>query len=99
MIVIAGDVSWAIYLIIVRRAQKVAQSGSLKLTTATMGIGTLGLVLLAGVFDGPRPVSGNGLVIILWLAVVNTALAFFLWNHVLRTIRVRALGNSERHAS
>lgn len=43
-------------------------------------------MLLAGIFDAPRPISSNGLLIILWLAVVNTALAFFLWNHALRTI-------------
>lgn len=56
-----------------------------------MGIGIAGLVLLATVFDGPRPISLNGLLIILWLSVVNTALAFLLWNHVLRSIHAYEL--------
>ena len=42
MIVVAGGVSWAVYLIIVRRAQRASRSGSLGLTTLTMGIGTGG---------------------------------------------------------
>jgi drug/metabolite transporter (DMT)-like permease len=56
-----------------------------------MGIGTAGLVILAAIFDGPRPISLNALTIILWLSVANTALAFLLWNHVLRTIRAYEL--------
>lgn len=33
-------------------------------------------------------VSLNGWITILWLSVVNTALAFALWNHALKTLRV-----------
>ena len=84
--VTVSGLSWAIYLIIVRKIQRVGSIGSLKLTTLTMGIGTAGLVLLAAVFDGPKPFSLNDLMIILWLSIVNTALAFLLWNHVLRSI-------------
>jgi drug/metabolite transporter (DMT)-like permease len=89
--VIVSSLSWAIYMIIVRKIQRVDSFGSLKLTTLTMGIGTAGLVLLAAVFDGLRPISLNGLLIILWLGVVNTALAFLLWNHVLRSIHAYEL--------
>ena len=91
LVVIVSGLSWAIYLIIVRKIQRVDSFGSLKLTTLTMGIGTAGLVLLAAVFDGPWPISLNGLLIILWLSVVNTALAFLLWNHVLRSIHAYEL--------
>jgi drug/metabolite transporter (DMT)-like permease len=85
-VVIVSGFSWAIYLVIIRRIQRVDSFGSLRLTTVTMGIGTAGLVLLAAIFDGPRPISFDGLMIILWLSVVNTALAFLLWNHALRSI-------------
>ena len=89
--VTVSGLSWAIYLIIVRKIQRVGSFGSLKLTTLTMGIGTAGLVLLAAVFDGPKPISLNDLLIILWLSIVNTALAFLLWNHALRSIRAYEL--------
>jgi len=89
--VVVSALSWAIYMIVIRRIQRADSFGSLKLTTLTMGIGTAGLVLLAVVFDGPRPISLNGLLIILWLSVVNTALAFLLWNHALRFIHAYEL--------
>jgi len=85
--VLVSGLSWAIYLIIIRRIQRVDSVGSLKLTMLTMGIGAAGLVLLAAVFDGLGTISLNGLLIILLLGVVNTALAFLLWKHVLRSIR------------
>jgi drug/metabolite transporter (DMT)-like permease len=91
VVVIVSGLSWAIYMMIIRRIQRVDSFGSLKLTAVTMGIGTAGLVLLAAVFDGPRPISLNALVIILWLSVVNTSLAFLLWNHALRSIRAYEL--------
>ena len=55
-------------------------------TVVSMGFGAV--VLLAGgvaVQGLPRLAPGHW-VIILWLAVVNTSLAFTLWNHTLRTL-------------
>jgi drug/metabolite transporter (DMT)-like permease len=55
-------------------------------TTVSMGVGGLALLLLgAAVQEIPR-LDARGLAIILWLAVVNTAFAFTLWNHTLRTL-------------
>lgn len=78
-------------MVIVRRIQRVDTFGSFKLTTVTMGIGTAGLVILAGIFERPSPISLTALTIILWLSVVNTALAFLLWNRALRTVHVYEL--------
>ena len=78
-------------MVIVRKIQRANTFGSFRLTTVTMGIGTAGLVILAAIFEGPRAISLNALVIILWLSVANTALAFLLWNHVLRTIQAYEL--------
>jgi drug/metabolite transporter (DMT)-like permease len=91
LVVIISGLSWAIYMIIIRRIQRVDSTGSLKLTAVTMGIGTVGLLLLAAVFDGLRWISLNALTIILWLSIVNTSLAFLLWNHALRSIRAYEL--------
>jgi drug/metabolite transporter (DMT)-like permease len=90
-VVVISGLAWAVYMVIVRKIQRANTFGSFKLTTVTMGIGTAGLVILAAIFDGPRPIPLNALVIILWLSIANTALAFFLWNRVLRTIHAYEL--------
>jgi drug/metabolite transporter (DMT)-like permease len=56
------------------------------ITVISMGIG--GLVLLAAgiAFQGFPSLSLMNWGIILWLAVVNSAFAFTLWNHTLRTL-------------
>jgi drug/metabolite transporter (DMT)-like permease len=55
-------------------------------TIATMGVG--GIVLLAGsiLVEGLPDLSLSSWGIILWLAIVNSALAFTLWNRTLRTL-------------
>jgi drug/metabolite transporter (DMT)-like permease len=90
-IVIISGVAWAVYMVVVRRIQRAGTFSSLKLTTVTMGIGTVGLVMLAAMIDGLRSVSLNAMLIILWLSVANTALAFLLWNHALRSIHAYEL--------
>jgi len=53
-------------------------------TTISMGVGAACL-LGAGLGTQPLPaLTAQGWGIVLWLAVVNTALAFTLWNHTLR---------------
>ena len=91
IVVVISGLAWAVYMVIVRRIQRVNTLGSFKLTTVTMGIGTAGLVILAAIFEGPRAISLNALAIILWLSVVNTTLAFLLWNRALRTIHAYEL--------
>jgi drug/metabolite transporter (DMT)-like permease len=45
------------------------------------------VLLAAGVtMQGVPPLSLANIAIIIWLAVVNTAFAFTLWNHTLRTL-------------
>lgn len=64
------------------------QSGvsPLLVTFTSMGIG--GAVLLGGgaLIQGFGPLDRTQWLIIGWLAVVNTAAAFTLWNHTLRTL-------------
>ena len=53
---------------------------ALTITTISMAIGAGTLVFIAVGYEGVPAVTGRGWLIILWLAVVNTALAFTLWN-------------------
>jgi len=58
----------------------------LAVTVASMGIGAVVLLASGVAVEGiPHLTLGNWL-IVLWLAVVNSALAFTLWNHTLRTL-------------
>lgn len=58
----------------------------LTVTVVSMGVGSL--LLLAGGFiaEGVPQLDLQGWGIVLWLAAVNTALAFTLWNHTLRKL-------------
>ena len=87
LIVAIGGIAWAIYMIIIRRIQRANKLNSLRLTSITMGIGSAGLFTLAILFEGLKPISLNAVIMILWLSIVNTAFAFFLWNHALKFIR------------
>jgi drug/metabolite transporter (DMT)-like permease len=51
-----------------------------------MGIGALVLLLFGLIFEGIPSIDLRGWAIILWLALVNTAFAFTLWNHTLRNL-------------
>jgi drug/metabolite transporter (DMT)-like permease len=60
--------------------------GPIGLTASSMAVG--GVVLLGvGIgLEGWPALDATGLLIVGWLAVVNTAFAFTLWNHTLRTL-------------
>ena len=53
---------------------------ALYITTISMGIGAGALVFIAIGLEGIPSISPAGWLIIAWLAVVNTAFAFTLWN-------------------
>jgi drug/metabolite transporter (DMT)-like permease len=58
----------------------------LLVTVVSMGIGSL-LLLAWGLATEPFPSLGlREWILVFWLASVNTALAFTLWNHTLRTL-------------
>jgi drug/metabolite transporter (DMT)-like permease len=58
----------------------------LVVTTLSMGVGSLVLLCAGLVVDGWPSLNGIHWLIIGYLAVVNTAFAFTLWNHTLRTL-------------
>ena len=60
--------------------------GPIGLTASSMAVGAVALLAAGVAIEGwPRP-HLQGWLIIGWLAVVNTAFAFTLWNHTLRSL-------------
>ena len=55
-------------------------------TAVSMGAGSLALLVIGASAQGLPSISSSGWAIILWLAVVNTAVAFTLWNLTLQTL-------------
>jgi drug/metabolite transporter (DMT)-like permease len=60
--------------------------GPVGLTAASMAVGGVALLVAGVVLEGWPRLDAIGWLIVAWLAVVNTAFAFTLWNHTLRTL-------------
>ena len=69
-----------------RSANRDLSTSPLVITTASMAIGSAVLIVVGIAVEGVPSITARGAVIIGWLAVVNGALAFTLWNHSLRTL-------------
>jgi drug/metabolite transporter (DMT)-like permease len=88
LVTFVSGVGWAVYMIISRYYLSGNVESVITLTTCSMVSGSfmlLGATILTGNIVA---VSFSGWVIILWLGVVNTAVAFTLWNHALKALKV-----------
>jgi drug/metabolite transporter (DMT)-like permease len=86
IITLISGFGWAGYLVAGKLLFQEKKIPTLGTTAFTMGIGTTILSASAYLLEGLGPVPKSGWVIIIWLGVVNTALAFFLWNHALEKL-------------
>ena len=69
-----------------RRVNRGGRLSPLAITTVSMGIGGLILLGVGAATQGFGDLGARQWALIAWLAVVNTAVAFTLWNHTLRTL-------------
>ena len=60
--------------------------GPIGLTATSMAVGAVVLLAVGVIVEGWPRLDLAGWLIVGWLAVVNTAFAFTLWNHTLRTL-------------
>jgi drug/metabolite transporter (DMT)-like permease len=60
--------------------------GPIGLTAASMAVGGAALLVVGVAIEGWPRLGAAAWLIVAWLAVVNTAFAFTLWNHTLRTL-------------
>lgn len=80
--VVANSVSAVLGRYINREAHLPAQV----VTLVSMGIGSFLLLIAAILTQGLPDLSLTNWLIVLWLAVVNTAFTFTLWNHTMRVL-------------
>ena len=83
---IAGMFANAGSAILGRAMNRTRRLSPLFITTVSMGIGSIILLLGGVIIEGFPALSPRSWLIILWLAIVNTAFAFTLWNYTLRTL-------------
>ena len=86
LVAIGGVISNAVSSLLGRQANRLATSSPLIITFVSMGIGSVVLLLLGMFTQGFGQLDLQGWLLIAWLALVNTAFAFTLWNHTLRTL-------------
>lgn len=86
LIAIGGVISNALSALLGRQVNRLALSSPLIITFISMGIGSVVLLLLGILTQGFGELDLQGWLLIAWLAIVNTAFAFTLWNHTLRTL-------------
>lgn len=73
-------------VVLTRAFQLGPHVGALRLTALSMAAGSTFLLALAWAWEGIALPPASGWAIIAYLGVVNTAFAWTLWNHVLRTL-------------
>lgn len=87
IIVLIGVLANALSLVLGRQVNRSGYASPLVVTSVSMGVGALILTASGITLQGLPGLTLRTWVIVGWLAVVNTAVAFTLWNHTLRTLR------------
>lgn len=86
LVAVVGVITNAASSLLGRQVNRLAGSSPLIVTFISMGIGSLVLLLIGILSQGVGALDLQGWLLIAWLAIVNTAFAFTLWNHTLRTL-------------
>ncbi|MDH3268378.1 MAG: DMT family transporter [Ignavibacteria bacterium] len=69
-----------------RSINREAKINPVVVTIVSMGVGSIILLISGITIQGLPPISFQNVFYLLWLAIINTALAFTIWNFTLRTL-------------
>lgn len=86
VVALLGILANALASILGREINRSGNYGPLIVTIVSMGAGSIVLLLTGLILEGVPVIDLQSWGIILWLALVNTAFAFTLWNQTLRTL-------------
>ena len=87
VIMLVGVVANALSAILGRSINRQKETPPVVITGISMGIGSMLLLGLGIIVEGVPILSFGSIVTVLWLSVVNTALAFTLWNRAMQHLR------------
>ena len=96
LLVVAADIGFAAFSIIGRPFARDKSLDTLTLSAIPMGIGSLALIPIGAYVEGMPHLSANSIYALLFLGVVTSALAYWLWNKalgVLKAFEVNTLAN------
>lgn len=85
-IALCGVAANAVSSLLGRSVNRQVKLPPVVITVASMGIGAAALLAVGIASEGFPPLRPESWLMIVWLAVVNTAFAFTLWNMTLRTL-------------
>lgn len=83
---LCGVLANALSSILGREINRAKLVSPLLVTVISMGTGGAMLIIAAILIEGLPALTARSWLILSWLSLVNTALAFTLWNHTLRTL-------------
>jgi drug/metabolite transporter (DMT)-like permease len=86
VVAMIGILANAISSIMGRDINRSGKHTPLVVTVISMGVGSLVLLTTGILLEKAPVITLQSGMIILWLALINTAFAFTLWNHTLRTL-------------
>jgi drug/metabolite transporter (DMT)-like permease len=86
LVAFGGVLTNAASALLGRQVNRLGTASSLVITFISMGIGAVLLLVLGILTQGLGMLDVQSWLLIAWLAIVNTAFAFTLWNHTLRTL-------------
>ena len=81
-----GVAANALSAVLGRHINRTGKISPLIVTVISMGVGAVILLSAGIIFQGLPPLSFINVVYLLWLAVINTAFAFVIWNLTLRSL-------------
>jgi drug/metabolite transporter (DMT)-like permease len=85
-IMVMGTAANALSAVLGRKVNREAPCDALSITAVSMALGAVVLLGTGLMVQGLPPLAPPQWGIVVWLAVVNTAVAFTLWNHTLRSL-------------
>ena len=86
LVAFGGVLTNAASALLGRQVNRLGTTSPLVITFISMGICAIFLVVLGILTQGSGRLDLQSWLLIGWLAIVNTAFAFTLWNHTLRTL-------------
>ena len=86
MVMTVGVIANSSSAVLGRSINKSGKYHPLTVTVVSMGIGSVIMLTTGLVFQGLPSISLTTTLLLLWLAIINTAFAFTLWNYSLQTL-------------